>query len=453
MPRCIHKKHFWNGLADFPTHTIYLFFIQATLLPNTFPKISPTCRQDMENQQVQTQTQVHGQENETGIGSATQARGFAPPAFQLQAGPAAPLQRNVVQRKIGSDENVVFGLSGRNLEDIRAAIAEGYTTFDGADSYGDTITHLSTAIQEAIGAGKARTDFDVIYKVDQTPAAELDAHLRTVAGRFNGFLDHVLIHKVTDEATTAAYNPILAALKADNIIRNVGSGDVKAGMDAEFAGRDSFEINASELFLGPDARTLIEKLNTAGKPVFVYNVVNALKNLLGMEDDPSAAQVKGMVSKIKLLVPKAEPILSSGNAERLTANFGVNEIMDDEWVGVGDTHTAIDAAVRAQNGVPTITDAPEDVKTKISEIMLGTHGIFEWDATDMYATEAEYTDAKARITALFTAEQLAVRYQGVGPDEAKIFTLEHIIDMLFDSTGNCHRVEASNFLLRGLGYL
>ena len=38
--------------------------------------------------------------------------------------------------------------------------------------------------------------------------------------------------------------------------------------------------------------------------------------------------------------------------------------------------------------------------------------------------------------------ELAVRYEHKG----KSFTLRHLVGMLFDPTGNCHRVEASNFL-------
>lgn len=347
-------------------------------------------------------------------------------------------QQGLVQRKIGEEGNVIFGLSGRDAEAIRAAVDAGYTTFDGADSYGDTIIHLAAAIKAAEKKGKARASFDVIYKVDKTPPKDLEAHLRSVAAML-GYIDHVLIHKVTDSAQAEKYSPILAALKMEGLIIKVGAGDVQAGMDTQFKGQDSFEVDANDLFLAPDTDTLIEKLNKSGKPVFVYNIVGTLKNLLGLggEQLPAQSEISAMVNKIKGLVPQAEPILSSKTAEKAAANLKIHE-PEDEMLAF-ESYGRIEEGARRNNPSVPVADMEASVRERVTGILFGG---YDWGAESLFATEIEYAKTRDQMLTSFTAEELSSRYRG----ETKVFTLRQLINMLFDPSGNCHRVEASNFL-------
>lgn len=358
----------------------------------------------------------------------------------------------IVQRKIGAEDNVIFGLSGRSLEQIRLAIAAGYTTFDGADSYGGTILSLATAIDEAVAGGRTRDEFDIIYKVDHTPPAGLDAHIREVAARFDDYIDQVLIHKVTDAPQAALYQPILALLKTDGVISGLGAGDVGAGMDAQFANKDSFEINAIEIFNGADHEALVTRLNAADKPVFVYNVIGALKEFLGLGDlNPSHIQLSAMVLRIRELVPKAEPILSSGDQARQLANKNVFEIEEEDYAAVGTARDAIiTATADAPEAAVSIAAMPEGLRDRMKGILFKD---FDWAAENLFVNEADYGKARDQNLALFTPDERALRYQGVRADAAKNFSVQQLIEMLFDSHGNCHRVDGSNFLLRGFDWI
>lgn len=357
-------------------------------------------------------------------------------ALQFQQRGASTAPQAVVQRKIGEEGNVIFGLSGRSVEAIQAAITAGYTTFDGADSYGDTIALLATAIKES---GKARDKFEVIYKVDRTPPKDLESHLRTVAGVLGGYIDHVLIHKMTDAEQARQYSPILVLLKGQGLIRQVGGGDVQATMEKPFKEMESFEVDANDLFLAPDTDALIEKLNKSGKPVFVYNIVGTLKNLLGMdvEQVPAQSQLSAMVNKIHGLVPKAEPILSSRTAEKAAANLKIYEAEDE--TAAFEAYQQIEEGAKTQNPSVPVGEMAAGVKERVDAILFGG---YDWGAERLFDTEKEYTETREKMLARFTAPELATRYQG----EAKVFTLRQLIYMLFDSSGNCHRVEASNFL-------
>lgn len=361
------------------------------------------------------------------------------PAFNKPASATVThAQQGIVQRKIGEEENVIFGLSGRDAKAIQAAVDAGYTTFDGADSYGDTINYLALAIKAAEKKGKSRTDFEVIYKVDKTPPKDLDTHLRSVASMF-GYIDHVLIHKVTDTAQAQKYSPILALLKKEGLIKKIGAGDVQASMEEQFKGQESFEIDANDLFLAPDTDTLIDKLNKSGKPVFVYNIVGTLKNLLGLgiENIPSQSEISAMVNKIKGKVPKAEPILSSKTTEKAAANLKIYEA-EDEGLAF-KAFGQIDKGVATKNPSVPIDEMDEDINARVTEILFGG---YEWEAESLFSTESEYIKTRDKMWQLFTDKELATRYQG----KTKTFTLRQLVSMLFDPSGNCHRVEAYNFL-------
>jgi hypothetical protein len=81
----------------------------------------------------------------------------------------------------------------------------------------------------------------------------------------------------------------------------------------------------------------------------------------------------------------------------------------------------------------------EGVRERVTGILFGD---YDWGAASLFSTELEYTKTRDKMLALFTAEELATRYRG----ETKVFTLRQLVSMLFDPSGNCHRVEASNFL-------
>lgn len=337
----------------------------------------------------------------------------------------------VAQRKIGEERNIIYGLSGRNLEAIRTAVDAGYTTFDAADTYGNTIELLATAAKEA---GKAREDFEVIYKVAGTEPKDLMAHLLQVASLFNGFLDQVLIHKVEEVERTKQYEPILLELKQANVVRKIGGGDVKPDMVEHLAEKDSFEINAAELLLGDNAATLADALNKAQKPVFVYNVVRTLQRLLGTEGRPTHAQIAALVGIIQNKVPAAEPILSSSSPESIKDNRTIDGgAFDDE---MGEAFKLIQAGVKRENSreVVPIEAMDGNVRERVGTFLITR----EWAAETLFEDKAQYAIERAKAESLFTPEELDVRYAY----NAKTYSLKTLIGMLYDSTGNCERITA-----------
>jgi hypothetical protein len=359
-----------------------------------------------------------------------------------QSDAARVAQRAVAQRKIGAETNVIFGLSGKSAEAIAGAITAGYTTFDGADTYGDTINLLATAIDAAIADdGKTRDDFEIIYKVDATAPDALAAHITTVANKFGGYLDQVLIHKMTAGDQAALYAPILAQLKTDGVALAVGGGDVKGNMgDDKFAGKDSFEIDANDIFLGADAATLCEKLNATEKPVFLYNIVATVKAVLGLDDAPTQAQVAALISMARGKVPKSEPILSSSTTERTEANLAIHGTDETE---VFTARGEIEAGIGAMQGGTPIAEMPPADKELVMQFLFS----HDWAGQNLFPTVAEYAAPLAAALALFNDEQLNASYAF----NDKTYTLRHLVEMLFDHTGNCHRVEASNALGAAMG--
>jgi diketogulonate reductase-like aldo/keto reductase len=355
---------------------------------------------------------------------------FAGASASSAAAPGA-----AVQRKIGSGDNVIFGLSGRNKDDIIGAVAAGYTTFDGADSYANSIHDLAEAIE-----GKPRANFEVIYKVDVTAAEALDAHLRSIAAALGGYIDHALIHKVTDETQSNLYQPILATLKQEGLIKKVGAGDVKSSTSTHLASKDSFEIDANDLFLSPGAEELVEQLKIQAKPVFVYNIIPTLKKILQSDARPSQSQLSAMVVKIRAKVPTAEPILSSGTVATMESNLDI-DTADDDMVAF-EAHKAIETAGTQQTAVVML----DDMDPGVNERLFGFLFEYVWDAEDLFndnvADVQKYATARAEKEQLFAPEELEVQY---GNGQAS-HTLKSLLGDLFDSTGNCHRVAAFNFL-------
>jgi hypothetical protein len=357
-------------------------------------------------------------------------------------GPSAPAQADPAAApgtRPSELASAVFGVSGRTLEEIRAAVAEGYRTFDCADTYGETLTHVATAIRES---GTPRRAFEVIYKIDATEPAELAAHVRGVAQQLGGYVDHVLIHKVTDAPLARRYEPILAELQRAGVVSFIGSGDVKAGMDpGALAARDSFEIDAADLLIGPTSDELAAQLAAAGKPVFVYNIIGTLKRILGTPDRPTPDQVRAVIAKLQNRVPTAEPILTSSRRDGMAENLKLELDDVEDWGAFGDAGTAIDAAAApaaAAAAVPIEQMSP-DVSERVFAILYSGP---EWAAESLFDDPARYLEERDRHLAAFTPAELDVRYQRGSAEHS----LRQAIEMLFDSQGNCHRVAAVSFL-------
>ncbi len=246
----------------------------------------------------------------------------------------------------------------------------------------------------------------------------------------------MLIHKCDDTSRAKKYDPILQELKLGKFIKQVGAGDVTSAMDDHFKDKVSFEINARALFLGPDAEALVYKLNKSGKPVFVYNIVNTAKLFLG--DNPSKDDITGFINMIHGKVKLAEPILSSGKSESIKENLGAVDIED--YGAVGESRDKLEKGVDREQkklGVP-LTEMKEEVKLPLRELLKS----YDWLASDLFDVKSDYQKHMQKAMELFKENELQVVYVY----ESKVYMLRTLIEMLFDSAGNCHRVDASNFL-------
>jgi diketogulonate reductase-like aldo/keto reductase len=147
---------------------------------------------------------------------------------------------------------VVFGLDGRNVDQICSAIDAGYTVFDCADSYGDNINHLAEAMKKT---GIKRENIEVVYKIDQTNPEDLATHINEVAAKLNGkYLDHVLIHNVENNERNKNYMEQLSQLKAEGIIKHIGLGNINGEIPDDWLKKsDSFEFDAQRILNNADS--------------------------------------------------------------------------------------------------------------------------------------------------------------------------------------------------------
>lgn len=362
---------------------------------------------------------------------------------------------NPVQRKIGKDGNVIFGLSGKDRTAIENAVDAGYTTFDAADTYGDTIGVLAKVLKEK---GVERSNYEIIYKVAATAPNDVFEHVKAVATGFEGFLDHVMIHKVTEEARANDYWSELKRLKDEGFAKAIGAGDIQAGMEKYMAESDSFEVDAAQL-LGPDGNTLVEQLKASKdaddqpKPVFVYNILHYAKEVFGVERvaDVSSIQLKMLIWEIQNLVPGAEPILSSKKAETQKKNLAITEEpSDEEYNEMGPIKDQLDKRNAERVAEVSMRDMLRATKEKIASFIDN----YQWEEQPVKKGSKEFKDEDYEkemrsILGRFTKEELAIVYQDPGSTTNKSCSLQTLIEMLFDKTGNCHRVAAFNFIQTG----
>lgn len=343
----------------------------------------------------------------------------------------------VLPSSVGS--GVVFGLSGKNEAAITTAVAAGYRIFDAADTYGGTATVLAKVLR---AAKVPRRDFEIIYKIDATAPEALEGHIRTLAGRFGGYLDHVIIHKSYGD-DTAAYKVVLKKLKDARFIIKVGGGDVSADMD-DVDTADSFELDASTLLFTDEGDRLVEKLEESDKPIFVYNLVDAATRIYG--DRPTRSQLKLLISKIKSMLPSARPILSSSDEGRMRANLASSgEMGDGDYEDYGDMSSGIDEQRKIVSRAVPMGEMDGDVQEALYAVTLAR------DYSEPYLFNAdseteirECLVARSRAMATFTREQLGATYVAAS---GKAYKLSALLAMLFQPGGNCHRVEAFNAIM------
>ncbi|ABC29772.1 hypothetical protein HCH_03004 [Hahella chejuensis KCTC 2396] len=340
------------------------------------------------------------------------------------------------QGQIGGENNVIFGLNGKNENHIASAISAGYRTLDAGDTYGNTLEHLASAMAKS---DIPREEFNIIYKVVGTETSKLGEHLSEVSNKLGGYIDQALVHnpEQLSHNDLNAYMNTLSSLKNDGKIHNVGMGEPRVGHPEDFHAKDSFEINAQSL-IGPNAGALIDRLEAEGKPVFVYNVASAAKELMG--DDFQSIHVCALITHIKQGISAAEPILSSSDDQRIKDNFG---LANEELLYTADNPlAALETKISELNNVEAtpFTSISGELATKLAQLS-AQH---DWDK-EIFSSPGEYASAKNEALTAFTDDQLGTRV-ALG---AKSHTVEELVNMLFESSGNCKRVEASNFINDG----
>lgn len=330
--------------------------------------------------------------------------------------------------------NVTFGLSGRSAEHIRTAIAQGYRTFDGADTYGETVTLLAAEIDRAVrsGSGLTRDDFDIVYKVLGTEPDQVGRHVTEVAALFGGRVEHLLIHQTTDARRAGAYLPHLLELRRTGVATHLGAGDVTAGNVAGFEHLDCFEVSADALLFDSGADALAAELKRIGKPVLVYNLMHAAQSLYADAAQPAltAEHLAALLALIKQRVPTGEPIVSSSDPQRSELNLGINDPdRDDDYEVLGDVSGRIDRRLKQLAQCSEIAQMPVDVKRRVTEL-LAKHSDTDW-----YRSADGIAGELAAALETFTATELDVSYRS--PEGKKqVHTLRVWITMLH-ATQNC----------------
>ncbi|MDK2126627.1 aldo/keto reductase [Parachitinimonas caeni] len=341
-----------------------------------------------------------------------------------------------------STTDVVFGLDGRTREQIESAIDIGYRRFDGADSYGN-IELLAEALSNK---GVEKKEIDLIYKVSTTPADRLSDHIKSLNEQFGGQIDHLLIHKADDDRAES-YIPVLKELSKDGLVKAIGIGDVTHDMDhllIKDSWVKSFEINAVSLLRGEHSEELCKKLQDSGKPVFIYNIVDATKSILRKGTPPENIEIAAIVNFIQDKVSRAEPILSSGSSQRQLENANATEI-DDRWNEINKAKNQISSSLTPPPDIPVkdFINIEDNVLDRIKEV-LATQA--SWDGEKLFDKSEDCERAKNEALGKFQPEELSVVYKGAGKAENEEYSIGTLVDMLYRQEGNCKRVEAYNFI-------
>jgi diketogulonate reductase-like aldo/keto reductase len=218
------------------------------------------------------------------------------------------------------DVSLIFGMDGRNLEQVKNAIEVGYRNFDCAQSYGNTGI-LAQAIKDS---GADRGEFKVCYKFDVAngeSAGSLEGRLLGVAAQFGGRLDDVMIHNL-DAPQPAIENAwrVLNKMKGDGKAAKVGVGNVgvKDGDLMSTLGGigkiDVVENSISSLLSSPAIAEMIRK---SGAEVYVYDVIKTAKEI-GINTE---AGIKALIATVAGEHASSTAIMSSSDAHRASRNI------------------------------------------------------------------------------------------------------------------------------------
>ncbi|MEU8966917.1 aldo/keto reductase [Streptomyces sp. NPDC048491] len=172
---------------------------------------------------------------------------------------------------------LVFGVDGRNKEQLTSAVEAGYRRFDTAESYRNTET-----VSEVLHA-LPRASYEILYKFDVRSgesAAVLRARLERAAALFEGRLDGLVIHNLdVDRKDLSDAWQVLAELKRDGITGQVGLGNV--GEDhtellAELGGVDAVENSVESLLLSENVQNAIKE---SGAHLYYYDVIRTARQM------------------------------------------------------------------------------------------------------------------------------------------------------------------------------
>jgi Aldo/keto reductase family len=350
------------------------------------------------------------------------------------------------------EANIIFGLSGRNKTEIENALEAGYRAFDGADTYGKTLSYLESAINDSETI--KRKEIQLIYKVDETEPDKLREHLIEVLQRFDGCVVEVLIHKAVEEGgRKEQYLPILAALKQENIIERIGMGDDTARTDEEANNIDCYEFPASALYTDKDSKNMRKKLFDSNKPIYVYNIISTLKMIKSAvangdttNQKVTALDIGAFIYKIQSDIPLAVPIMSSKNPETMASNFEMAKAMESETVDYAEMNISYKAIEKGMENLQVkktvlISEMDEEILAKLTKIAF-MEGI-NWNAEKINAEDGLKISHEIK-EAGFKSEDLEVTYTKEG--EKDRYKLEDVIRDLQIFDENCHRVKAINFI-------
>ncbi|MEU6049250.1 aldo/keto reductase [Streptomyces xanthochromogenes] len=172
---------------------------------------------------------------------------------------------------------LVFGVDGRNKEQLASAVAAGYRRFDTAESY------RNTEVVSEVLHGLPRSSYEILYKFDVRSgesAEVLRARLERAAALFGGRLDSLVIHNLdADKRVLSDAWQVLTELKSDGVTGQVGLGNVgenHAGLLAELGGVDVVENSVESLLLSENVEKAIKE---SGAHLYYYDVIRTARQM------------------------------------------------------------------------------------------------------------------------------------------------------------------------------
>jgi diketogulonate reductase-like aldo/keto reductase len=215
---------------------------------------------------------------------------------------------------------LIFGMDGRTLQQIKAAIKIGYRRFDCAESYGNT-NLLAQAVKTS---GVKLADFRVTYKFDVRSgegSKDLKSRLTNAAALFGGSVEDIIIHNLDapHDRIKAAYR-VLDELQREDVAEDIGVGNVReehAHLIEEL--EEISEIDVIEVSIAAvlTSAKLLDLLETNGAHLYYYDVVSTAREI-GFD---SEVAMRNLVYTITRKFPDSSMILSSGSVQRQVSNF------------------------------------------------------------------------------------------------------------------------------------